>query len=141
MLLTDDQKLAGRMFRKQCQDALEASHQDMPPDFIPPPWIKHWRHNCPKRQGRSTSLELKEKYWTSPRIGVCYCSTVAPWTAPEGDFPHEDCQGGRDLTEAGFFAFIFKEGKCGGCGMTARSRAGRLVVAKDRPPLAGRVAR
>jgi len=38
------------------------------------------------------------------------------------------------------FGFIFKEGKCR-CGETARTATGRFVIASERPPLEGRVAR
>lgn len=137
MSLTDDEKLAGRCYRDRSQDELTISHETDPPTFAPPPWLRHYRHNCPLRGDRSTSLELKEVYVLSPELWVCYCSTVE---ALSDSFPHRDCDGGRVLAEKGRLAFIFKEGKCG-CGATARSRVGRLVDAWDRPPITGRVVR
>ncbi len=146
MPLSDLEKRAGRAFRDRCQDMLEKSHETNPPTFVPPPWLHHYRHNCDLRGGRSTSMELKEMYWHSPEMLVCYCSAIGEldkdWSpdAHGCGFPHDDCQGGRVAVVEGRFAFIFKEGRCG-CGATARSRAGRLVDAWERPPLSGRVAR
>ena len=145
-MLTDLEKHAGRRWRERSQAALEKSHEDDPPTFVPPPWLRHYRHNCELRGGRSTSMELKEKYVLSPELWVCYCSAVGELEkdySPDAHgcgFPHDDCDGGKVAAVKGRFAFIFKEGRCG-CGATARSRAGRLVDAYERPPLSGRVGR
>jgi hypothetical protein len=37
----------------------------------------------------------------------------------------------------GLLAFIWRDGHCSSCGMTARSSGGRVVLAAERPPLAG----
>ena len=147
MALSDLEKMAGRAFRDKCQAALEKSHETDPPTFVPLPWLHHYRHNCELRQGRSTSLQLKEMWWTSPELWVCYCSAIgelnkdwSPDYSHRCGFPHECCDGGKVAAVEGRFAFIFKEGRCS-CGATARSRAGRLVDAYERPPLSGRVAR
>lgn len=145
-MLTDLEKLAGRWFRDRSQRALEESHRLDPPTFTPLPWLRHYRHNCALRQGRSTSMELKENYKPSPELWVCYCSAIGELGVSDTEsshkcgFPHECCQGGKVAADEGRFAFIFKEGRCG-CGATARSKAGRLVDAHERPPLSGRVAR
>lgn len=136
-LLTDLEKQGGRWFREWSQMQLELSHESSPPTFAPPPWLRYFRHNCEKRGGRSTALDLKEIYEWSPRMWVCYCSVVGPIA---DDFPHRDCDGGKELSVAGRFGFIYKEGRCS-CGATARSKAGRLVDAYERPPVTGRVAR
>ncbi len=137
MTLTDLEKMAGRIYRDLSQAALEESHLADPPTFVPLPWLRHYRHNCPLRNDRSTSLELKEVYVLSPELWVCYCSALGEHS---DSFPHRDCQGGKVAAEKGRFAFIYKEGKCG-CGATARSTAGRLVDARERPPITGRVVR
>jgi hypothetical protein len=116
MPLSPEEKAAGRAFRDEMQVALLRSHTADPPDHVVPNFIALYRHACPRRQGRSTALELKERYIPSP-----------PY--PDHGVP------------AGRFAFIYREGVCRGCGQTARSKAGRLTLAEERPPLHGRVAR
>lgn len=44
-------------------------------------------------------------------------------------------------SEDGRWGFFYKAGECKQCGATALSPAGKFVVAEDRPPVAGRVAR
>lgn len=136
--LTDSEKIAGRYFRHLSQTRLEESHVSDSPTFVPPPWLRHYRHNCLLRGDRSTSLELKEVYVFSPELWVCYCSAIDELKL--GSFPHSDCQGGKVLSVEGRFGFIYKEGKCA-CGATARSIVGRLVDAWERPPITGRVVR
>ena len=114
MTLSTEEKAAGRVFRDEMQAALLRSHTADPPDHTVPNFLSLYRHSCPARQGRSTALELKEVYVSSPSYP---------------DVP------------AGRFGFIYKQGVCRGCGQTARSRAGRLVDAYERPPIHGRVAR
>lgn len=116
MSLSAHEKAAGRLFRDQAQADLLVSFELDPPDHRVPNFLALYRHSCPARQGRSTALELKEVYVISPA------------------YPEHDVLAGR-------FGFIFKAGTCRGCGQTARSRAGRLVNAHERPPLHGRVAR
>ena len=116
MTLTMPEKQAGRHFRDQAQADLLASFVDTPPDHTVPNFLSLYRHSCPARNGRSTALELKEVYLLSPA------------------YEHLGVPAGR-------FGFIWKAGRCRGCGQTARSRAGRLILTEDRPPLHGRVAR
>jgi hypothetical protein len=110
---------------------LDVLNRDDPPRLLVPSFGAHFRHSCESRQGRSTSFELKEQYELNPDIWVCYCSVVE---AHGPSFPHDDCQGGRPLCQAGILAWIWKEGKCA-CGLTARSRQGFIAVAAERPPL------
>lgn len=116
MSLTRQEKTAGRAFRDAAQAQLLASIEADPPDHLVPNFLAYYRHTCPAREGRSTALELREVYVASP------------------SYPEQGVAAGR-------FAFIYKQGSCRGCGQTARSRAGRLVDAWERPPIAGRVAR
>jgi len=133
--LTRDEKLAGRWFRQRCQEALDSLNETEPPVLLVLPFGRHFRHECSSRGGRSTSFELKEHYDLNPDIWVCYCSMLGEHS---GSFPHWDCQGGRVLAASGIIAWIWKEGKCA-CGLTARSHAGFVVDARERPPL-GRTA-
>lgn len=112
--LTPEEKAAGVVFRDEQQARLLASFETDPPTFTVLPWHKNYRHECSARNDVSTALELHEMYVLS---------------SASGDIP------------AGRFGFIYKEGICRGCKSTARSRAGRIVDAYDRPPLEGRVAR
>ncbi len=107
--LTDDEKRAGRLFRLLAQNHLVAAFDSHPPDFRVPNFLAVYRHPCPGRQMRSTALELCEVYRLSPVDGA---------------------------VPAGRFGFITREGTCRSCGQTAASRAGRLVDAYVRPPIA-----
>lgn len=135
MALTRDEKLAGRWYRQHCQEALDALNAAEPPALLVPPFGRHFRHECSARGGRSTSFELKENYDPNKDIWVCYCSAIA---VHGPSFPHDGCQGGRVLAVAGVIAWIWKEGKCA-CGLTARSKTGFVVDARERPAL-GRTA-
>jgi hypothetical protein len=139
MPLTKAEKACGRWWRDEvAQVVLDALNTANPPDVSPPPFIRHIRHECPAAGGRSTSFDYAEVYVTSPRLAVCYCSEVQIITAESlRNFPHDDCQGGV-FTEAGRLGWIYHEGKCAGCGFSARSAAGRVVDAQVRLP-AGRI--
>lgn len=116
MSLTAIEKQAGRLFRDQAQAKLSARCNTEPPTFTVPHFLAVYRHLCPRRQQVSTALELREQYELSP-----------PY--PDLDVP------------AGRFGFLYREGKCRFCGLTARSKAGRLVDGWQRPPIQGRVNR
>lgn len=107
-MLTQEEKLAGRFWREQCQDALRALNILEIPDVVVPLFAgRFFRHECPARGGRSTSFEVKEVYRPNPEL--------------------------TDLPE-GRLAWIYREGRCG-CGLTARSADGRVVDAHVRAPL------
>ncbi len=110
MSLSPAEKAAGRAFRDAAQSALLRTFDADPPTFAVPNFVALYRHNCPERGGRSTALELKEMYQFSPAY-------------PEHEVP------------AGRFGFLWRYGTCRHCGATARSRAGRLVDAHQRPPI------
>jgi len=116
MKLTIPEKEVGRRFRDQAQADLLATFETAPPTYTVPNFIALYRHNCPARNGLSTALELKEMYRASE-------------ADPEWGVP------------AARFGFIWREGRCRSCGQTARSRAGRLVDAHQRPPISGRAIR
>jgi hypothetical protein len=118
MPLSRTEKQAGRAFRDARQAALDARNEADPPDvFVLPLW-RVVRHECPAAGGASTGITLREVYEPSP------------------GFPGEDA----NVIAGGRFAFIWKEGKCSGagCGLAARTRRGRFVVAADRLPDHGR---
>jgi hypothetical protein len=142
-MYTKVEKAAGRVFRDQCRDYLSYLSAEDPVDYTVPAFVGHYRHACPARELRSTALECKEWYIPSAamvvyplsdgRLGVTNLSDV-PDDQPLSAFDGEGVPAGR-------FGFIFRVGKCRGCGATARSRTGRLIDGWDRPPIHGRVAR
>lgn len=88
-----------------------------------------FRHPCSKSRiakhtGRATSaaIPLAERYVTLREVLIV---------------PDEDL----DVEWLDQFALIFREGTCGRCGQTARSKVGRIVATAERPPLEGRVSR
>lgn len=103
--LTPAEKAAGRAFRDRMQAA--DAPQLAAADMVVPVYLAVLRHKCPGRGDISTSLDLIEHYIRSPR---------------DGQVP------------AGRFAWIFRDGSCRRCGLTART-PGRLVAADSRPPL------
>ena len=134
-LLTDEEKRAGRLFRGQCQEALDQLNADDPPHGAVLPFWRVVRHECEDAAGASVGITLREHRLASPPYRVCHCGTVG---TDGPDFPHRDCDGGKVVAADGLFAFIWKEGRCAGCGRVVRSKAGRVVLAADRPPEHGR---
>jgi hypothetical protein len=130
MSLTRSQRMAGQAFLDACQARLPEA------DILVPVWVHHYRHECEARRRLSWTLPLVEHYIRSPEYWVCYCSAVGLLGE---SFPHDDCQGGKVTAEAGLFAYHWRQGRCRGCGVTARSREGALVFAAERPPLLGSV--
>ena len=130
-MLRPEQKAAGRLFRDIEQALLLSSHETDPPTFAPPNFLAVYRHNCAGRNGRSTELALEEQYITSPEIVAWLDDGV--WLAAKTGVIKGEPEG--TIVEEGFFAFIYRAGRCRSCGCTARSRAGRLVVTRQRPPI------
>ena len=91
-----------------------------------------FRHVCPAAGDASIGITLREVCEESPEYRACYCSKIGQ-TDPGRDFPHRDCDGSKVITHAGQFAWIWKEGRCSRCELTARAKAGRFVIAADRP--------
>src|SRR5262249_11814592 len=138
-VLTTAERAAGRWWRDLQLTELAALNAARPPMQSPSPFIRHIRHLCPGNNGASISFDFAYTYVTSPRIGVCYCSVIKP--VPDellGKFPHEDCAGG-ELVPAGRFAFVYREGRCALCDLTARSTTGRVVDARERLPTGRKV--
>lgn len=110
-MLTDEEKAVARAFRASAQAELLRSVERDCPVYIAPNFIATYRHLCDALNGRSVALTLQEHYELSPASGG----------VPEGRF-----------------AFLWREGRCPHCRKAARSITGRLVIAKDRPPLSER---
>jgi hypothetical protein len=136
MGLTRPQKSAGRAFLGRCQAALDELNSAVPDGYALPLW-RVYRHDCPSQGGASIGIDLHEHYETSQRYVTCCCGSTAELPAYRLDARHSleehDC-GPAVLTPAGFFAFIWKDGRCPDCGLTVRSQRGLLVLAADRPP-------
>lgn len=137
MPLSYVEKQAGRAFRDARQAALDARNQADPPGVYVLALWRVVRHECPAAGGASTGITLREVCEPSPEYLACYCSAVGD-ASPY--FPHDDCDGSSVIAAVGQFAFIWKEGKCSGagCGLAARTRRGRFVIAADRLPDHGR---
>jgi hypothetical protein len=138
--LTEDERAAGRVFRHSAQGALDALNGQDPPGLWVLPLWRVVRHDCPARGGASTGIALRERRWSSPRYVVV--DGCPPRLVPDdGISGFTAGPGGARVTEVarGMFAFVYKEGKCSGsgCGLTARSRAGRLVLGDDSPGRGG----
>lgn len=115
------------------QAHLDDLNRVSPPTYDPPWTSAVFRHPCAKSRlakhtGRATStaISLTERYVTLREV----LSLDSPDVAPIELDPMLDD-----------FAIIFREGTCGRCGQTARSRVGRIVATAERPPLEGRVSR
>ena len=134
MTLTPDEKTAGRLFKAASQAVLDKLNAESPPESIRLAMV-FWRvvrHVCPEAGDASIGITLRERYAPSPEYRACYCSKIDR-TDIDRDFPHRDCDGSKVVARAGLFAWIWKEGRCSGCGLTARTKAGRFVIAADRP--------
>jgi hypothetical protein len=128
MSLSPAERKAARAFRAVQRAVLEQKTADI----IVSVHVRHVRHDCPAKGGKSVSLELREHYVFSPDYHVCDCGEIC-------------CRAGGSLLEcwncgpvplvpAKRFGWIFTEGRCSACGMTARSGAGRLADPAERPP-------
>jgi hypothetical protein len=133
--LTSAEKQAGRAFREARQAALDLLNEASPPDEYVLPFWRVVRHECPAEHGASIGITLHGCYELSPEYRVCYCGRIGPF-GPY--FPHWDCDGNKVLSAAGRFAWIWKKGKCSGCGLVVRTRKGRVVLAADRAADHGR---
>ena len=126
MALTPYQKQAGRIFRDERQAVLDALNAVRPPArYVLTQW-RVVRHLCPDRDGASVGISLREVREDSPEYWGCYCS--APPAPHSADFPHSDCQGGMVVAAESLFGFVWKEGRCSGCGQELRSRRGLIEV-------------
>lgn len=153
-MLTPTEKAVGRHFLGVAQAALLKTFEADPPTYTVPNVLALYRHACPKRQDRSTALELKEIYLPSRTYGVMCVNDEIHVALLNGDSDgvtlatldppvavNADTTVAVGFVPAGRFGFITRAGKCRGCGQTARSKAGRLVDGWERPPIQGRVAR
>jgi hypothetical protein len=129
--LSRAEKLAGRAFRERAVQAMDLAFSEMPETTeVRPLYLNFVRHVCPKHEGRTWAVQLKEYVLFSPRMYACYCSAVLAE-------PHVDCDGAVEIEES-LFGWIWRAGSCP-CGYTVRSHGGRIVLAGDRGPLHGAV--
>jgi hypothetical protein len=134
--LTSEEKVVGRAFRSAAQAALLAANDRDPTEFHPPNFVAIFRHQCPSKGGKSLAMQLKEVYVFSADPIPAADQQGFTDEARGATYDPTDWPGGTDR-----FGFIYREGVCKGCSQRARSRAGRLVDAWDRPPLDGKMAR
>jgi hypothetical protein len=128
MSLTPAELAAARAFRGAQRAALAALDADITADVH----ARFVRHDCARRGGKSYALELREHYAFSPAYLV-EGSTVTPGEDPDVLRGISRVAGG-EFIEPGRFGWVWTQGKCPACGMTARSSAGRLVDPAERPP-------
>lgn len=136
--LTGSEKQAGRHFKAGRQAVLDVLNAERPPGVTVLPLWRVVRHGCEAAGRSSVGIVLREHYEPSPEYRACYCGAVEP--AVPGIFPHDDCDGSKVVAAVGQFAWIWKEGRCSGCGLAARTGQGRFVIAADRPADHGRSA-
>jgi len=111
-MLTPAEREAGRAYRAACQAVLDALNRRNPPGLFV---LVHWRvirHECEAGGGASTVITLTERYELSP-------------AQLSGD-------GSKVVSPAGQFAWIWKEGRCSGCKLVARTARGWCTPAADR---------
>jgi hypothetical protein len=140
LALTVAEKIAGRAFVAAAQAELTKSLADDPPIYTVPHFLALYRHACQKRNNRSTALELTEVYVQSPAYDVVPERNLAV-PCDEPSLPVSTLGQAFVYVPAGRFGFLYRAGRCRGCGHTARSTVGRLVDGWERPPVHGRVAR
>lgn len=110
VVLTQQEKVAGRLFRDQARARMEqVAGQEMLSAQFRPDTLRFVRHPCPLHAGRTWAVELKEHYILNPPM--------------EG-------------LEEGKLAFTWRMGRCR-CGAAFRSDGGRVVAVADHPPLHG----
>jgi len=136
MQMTPAAQAAARAFRAAQRAALKHANETDPPDLTVSVYVRQVRHLCAAHGGRSVNLELREHYVTSPQYLAWGPPSGAVRAALPEDWPEQaDGPLAGDIP-AGLFGFIFTRGRCGACGMTARSSSGRLVDPAQRPPAA-----
>lgn len=142
--MTPAETAAAREFRAAQRSVLAAKHA-MPPDLTTSVYAKFIRHECAARGGASVALELREHYRYSPAYLVGKQGDVIQFDGGDPGWSQEvvDLQeemGPRHLSvveavvPARRFGWIWTQGRCAACGMTALSKTGRLVDPQVRPP-------
>ena len=134
-MLTPDEKIAGREFKRAEQAKLDKLMEADPPTYECLAFHANVRHEC-ELVGKEIALKLEERYIFS----VAYLVKDGEAWSLEGVITSDPEQVGIKLIPHGRFGFIYKEGKCK-CGATARSPEGHFVDAYKRPPIMRRVAR
>ena len=123
-VIPEELKPAAFRFRDACAALLADLHVRNPVTHHPPALLALFRHICTGRANTSTAMQMKEGYIQSD-VAI-----------PEFGYSEEDA-----ALLGSKLAFIIKEGSCRNCSETARSKEGRLVFSKERPPTAGRMVR
>jgi hypothetical protein len=128
--LTPAELAAAKAFRASQRAILEQKNASEPPDITVDVHVHYDRHDCAARGGKSVSLELREHYVFSPEYFV-YASLSGPVEAVTRE---RKGRPGVAVIPAKRFGWIWTEGRCPQCGMTARCSRGRLVDPAIRPP-------
>jgi hypothetical protein len=138
MTLTSVEKTAGRWFSDKAKNALAVALADFPDSAPCSGLAKFYRHECPKQEGRTRSIQLTPVSLRSPEIWVAWVSQspVIPGV-PTGSWSvisreeAEDLVAAGDPVEveqvlAGKFNFTWKRGQCPKCKLMVLSREGIL---------------
>ena len=120
-----------REFRRVRRAELARLHE-AGPDLTVSVLVRYERHDCAAKGGRSVFLELREHYAYSPAYHYCDCGQVCRPAAAH--LVECDRCGPVPLTDGKRFGWIWTQGRCPSCGLTALSRTGRLVDPAERPP-------
>jgi hypothetical protein len=106
-----------------------------PADITVSVFVRNYRHECAARDGKSIYLTLREHYAWSPAYHACGCGEVCcPALQHESRLTECDNCGPVPVMAAKRFGWIWLQGQCSACGVTARSKTGRLVDPAVRPP-------
>jgi hypothetical protein len=128
MPLTPDQKAALRVFRDASQALLNGLNLIDPPGMSAHVFHRVVRHECADADGASVGITLREVREESPEFQMVYGKLypVQKQGIPLG-VP------AKVVAAAGEFAWLWKEGRCSGCGLAVRTAKGRYVVSADHP--------
>lgn len=132
--MTPAEIAAARQFRSMRRIMLEDLHA-AGPNLVVSVFTRYVRHECAARGGVSGALELKEHYAYSPAYLVeeNVVSVAGKLVDPDVLRGISRVAGG-EFIEPGRFGWIWTQGKCPACQLTALSAAGRLVDPEERPP-------
>ena len=136
-MLTHAERSAGKWWRAQRDAELKRLNAEEPVNEHPPPYVRHIRHLCPGIAGRSVSFDYAEVYVTSPALMVSnkLKVQVLDQELAENSPPRKV----DAVILAGRFGYVYREGRCAGCGHTARSLTGRVVDGIERLPTGRKV--
>jgi hypothetical protein len=133
MGLTQTDRAAGAQFKFRAQHALDCLWVENRAAAQCSPQVRFYRHECPAVDGRTRSVRLEDRTYTSPEMWVDW-NKGNPQVYSEAQANERLARGmvaEYETVLAGRFAFTWKTGECKHCHLTVMSREG---VLKDLRP-------